>query len=121
MYLAHTSDEGIMCTTKSGNKIYWMLTSEIGAPNFEMRYIEVPPGGRTSFGHHPHEHEVFVIRGEGTIKGPHPDARLVPGTAVFVPGDEDHQFVNASEIEPFGIICIVPKGAESEYKPPCAG
>ena len=39
--------------------------------------------------------------------------------AVFIPGDEEHQFINASETEPFGVICVVPKGAEAELKPPC--
>jgi quercetin dioxygenase-like cupin family protein len=86
--------EDIMCQTKSGNKIYWMITSENGAPSFELRYIEIPPGGKSSKGHHPHEHEVFV------------------------PGDEEHQWINISS-EPFGFVCVVPKGAEAESKPPC--
>lgn len=118
MYVT-TVREDIMCKTKSGNKIYWMLTSEIGAPNFELRYIEVPPGGRTSYGHHPHEHEVFVVRGKGQLKGREPEQGLTPGTAVFIPGDEEHQFINTSTTEPLAFICIVPKGAESESKPPC--
>lgn len=117
MYLT-TIREDIMGETKSGNKIYWMLTSEIGAPNFELRYIEIPPGGHTSFGHHPHEHEVFVLTGKGHIKGAYPERELLPGTAVFIPGDEDHQFINASTTDPFTFICVVPKGAESDSKPP---
>jgi quercetin dioxygenase-like cupin family protein len=118
MHLVDINDE-IMCKTRSGNKIYWMLTSEIGAPSFELRYIEIPPGGKSSYGHHPHEHEVFVVRGEGKITGQFPEKALKPGTAVFVPGDEEHQWHNASTTEPFGFICVVPKGAEAESKPPC--
>jgi len=109
----------IMCETKSGNKIYWMITTEHGAQNFEMRYIEIPPAGKSSYGHHPHEHEVFIIAGKGLAKGLFPDIELIPGMAVFVPGDEEHQWINASETEPFGFICVVPKGAEKESKPPC--
>lgn len=120
MYAVSIDDERIMCRTKSGNKIYWMLTSEIGAPSYELRYIEVPPGGRTSYGRHPHEHEVFVVRGAGMIRGDYPAKTLAPGMAVFVPGNEDHQFVNSSDTEPLGFVCIVPKGAEHESKPPCA-
>ncbi len=118
MYLARLTDD-IMCKTPSGNKIYWMLTSEMGAPSFELRYIEIPPGGKSSYGHHPHEHEVFIVRGEGRIKGQDSEKQLTPGTAVFVPGDEEHQWINASATEPFGFICVVPKGAEAESKPPC--
>lgn len=120
MFIVSAHDEGTMCRTKSGNKIYWLLTSEHGAPNYELRYIEVPPGGKTSYGHHPHEHEVFVVRGAGTLKGDYPEQRLVPETAVFIPGGEDHQFVNGSDSEPLGFVCVVPKGAEKESKPPCA-
>ena len=85
--------EDIMCQTKSGNKIYWMIRSENGAPSFELRYIEIPPGGKSSSGHHPHEHEVFVAAGRGKIVG--------------------------MSSEPFGFVCVVPKGAEAESKPPC--
>lgn len=118
MYAVEINDK-IMCKTRSGNKIYWMLTSEVGAPGFELRYIEIPPGGKSSYGRHPHEHEVFVVRGRGGIKGQYPEKPLQPGTAVFVPGDEEHQWVNSSATEPFGFICVVPKGAEAESKPPC--
>jgi quercetin dioxygenase-like cupin family protein len=118
MFMVGLKDE-IMCQTRSGNKIYWMLTSEIGAPSFELRYIEIPPGGKSSYGKHAHEHEVFIVRGEGKIKGQYPEKQLLPGTAVFVPGNEEHQWVNARADEPFGFICVVPKGAEAESKPPC--
>jgi quercetin dioxygenase-like cupin family protein len=119
MYTVDLNDE-IMCRTKSGNKIYWMITSEIGAKSFELRYIEIPAGGKSSYGKHPHEHEVFIVKGEGKIKGQYPEKTLKPGTAVFVPGNEEHQWINTKDDEPFGFICVVPKGAEAESKPPCA-
>jgi quercetin dioxygenase-like cupin family protein len=100
-----------------------MLTAEQGAPNFELRYIELPPGGKSSYGSHPHEHEVFVVQGEGRIKGREMGREyakpFAPGIAVFVPGNEEHQWVNTRSDEPFGFICVVPKGAEAESKPPC--
>jgi quercetin dioxygenase-like cupin family protein len=112
-------NEDMMCVTKSGNRIYWMLTSEIGTPHFELRYVELPPGGRSSDGSHPHEHEVFVVQGQGILKGSGGETRLKPGMAVFVPGHEVHQWINASAHEPFGFVCVVPQGAEAESKPPC--
>jgi len=115
-----TLNDQIMCRTSSGNKIYWMITSEMGAPGFELRYIEIPPGGKSSYGQHPHEHEVFVVSGEGRITGVFPETHLRPGMAVFVPGGEEHQWLNHSSTEPFGFICVVPKGAEAESKPPCS-
>ena len=112
-------NEDIMCKTGSGNKIYWMLTTEDGAPNFEMRFIEIPPGGKSSYGHHSHEHEVFVVKGKGSVKQKEISYELSPGMGVFVQGNEEHQWINASSEEPFGFICVVPKGAEKESKPPC--
>jgi quercetin dioxygenase-like cupin family protein len=119
MYVTDTGHRDAMCVTKSGNRIYWLLTSEIGAPNFELRYIEIPPGGQSSLGSHPHEHEVFVIEGQGLVKGAEGETTLTPGMAVFVPGDEIHQWINTSRDAPFGFVCVVPKGAEAESKPPC--
>ena len=118
MYVTNLQNDD-MCKTKSGNKIYWMITTERGAPNFEMRYIEIPAGGKSSYGHHSHEHEVYVVRGEGAVRGKESQQALKPGVAVFIPGDEEHQWVNSSTTEPLGFICIVPKGAEAESKPPC--
>lgn len=118
MYVTDTNKDA-MCLTKSGNRIYWLLTSEIGAPRFELRYIEIPPGGQSSLGSHPHEHEVFIVKGKGIVKRSDGENRLAPGMAVFVPGSEVHQCINAGEKEPFGFVCVVPKGAEAESKPPC--
>jgi len=118
MYITDVNNQNAVCVTKSGNRIHWLLTSEVGALHFELRYVEIPPGGRSSHGSHPHEHEVFVIKGKGAIKGPDGESPLAPGTAVFVPGNEIHQWVNRSEDESFGFVCVVPRGAESESKPP---
>ena len=118
MYLSDINDD-IMCISKSGNKIYWMLTSEIGAENFELRYVEIPPGGKSSYGHHAHEHEVFVVEGEGSIRLKDNQKKLRPGLAVLVPGGEEHQWINTSKDRPLGCICVVPRGAEAELKPPC--
>ena len=74
MYVTDVNED-ILCVTKSGNRIYWMLTSEVGAPNFELRYIEIPPGGRSNHGSHPHEHEVFVVAGQGLVMHPGGETR----------------------------------------------
>ena len=64
-----------------------------------------------------------MVKGEGRIRGKENgreyEKPLSPGVAVFVPGDEEHQWINLRNDEPFGFICVVPKGAEAESKPPC--
>lgn len=111
-------NKNITCKSASGNSICWMITSEVGAKNFELRYIEIPVNGNSSYGSHLHEHEVFIVKGKGVIKGKDYKKELKPNIAVFVPGNEEHQWLNTGD-EPLGFICVVPKGAEAESKPPC--
>jgi quercetin dioxygenase-like cupin family protein len=110
-------DDKMLFTSPNGNKIYWMVTSESGAPNFEMRYIEIPAAGHTGYGSHAHEHEVYVVRGKGKVKGKDSEMVISEGSAIFIQENEEHQFFNESDTEVLGVICIVPKGAEAQYKP----
>ncbi len=75
-------------------------------PHLEVRYFSVPPGSVTRLEKHEHEH--FVIVGEGV-------GHAVVGTTVreikqhdvvYVGPLEPHQFVNRGS-EPFGFFCIV--------------
>jgi quercetin dioxygenase-like cupin family protein len=121
MYKTDIGNPDIIGTTSSGKRVHWLVTAEVGAPNFEMRYVEIAPGaGPSKTARHPHEHEVYVVSGRGLLTGTHRggsyQAELRAGDAVFIPGGEEHQWLT-----PFGqslaMICVVPKGAESELKP----
>ncbi len=75
-------------------------------PALELRYFEVPPGAVTRLEKHEHEH--YVIVGEGTA-----DAvvgtevrRIGPRDVVYVAPLVPHQFVNRTQ-ETFGFFCIV--------------
>ena len=96
--------------------MYWMIASEMGANNFELRYVKIPVGASCTYGKHPHEHEVFVLKGKGILKGKDCEIELKPDLAVFVAENEEHQWINTGD-ETLCFICVVPKGAESEYKP----
>jgi quercetin dioxygenase-like cupin family protein len=75
-------------------------------PSQEVRYFALPPGTVTRLEKHEHEH--FVIVGEGTgyaIVGG--DVREIRRhDVVYVAPWEPHQFINRSD-EPFGFFCIV--------------
>ncbi len=121
MHKSDINNHDIVGVTPSGKRIHWLLTAENGAPGFEMRYVEIPPGARPSkTARHPHEHEVYVVSGHGLLTG-NQDGRdyeteLRPGDAVFIPGNEVHQWLTPFG-ESLGMICVVPRGAESESKP----
>jgi quercetin dioxygenase-like cupin family protein len=79
-----------------------------GAPVFNMRIFDVEPGAATPLHAHWWEHEVFILKGNGmvhTISGPRP---IRAGSVVFVPGDQDHQFLNTGD-DVLRFMCLVPQ------------
>ena len=90
-----------------GVTIRWVIKSSDGAPNFAMRVIDVLPGRNTPFHTHGFEHEVFILEGEGVIRGSGSEKKLNPGTVVFVSPDEDHGFFNTGD-SVLRFICVIP-------------
>lgn len=91
--------------------VRWLVSESDGAPNFAMRQFEVAPKGYTPKHHHPYEHEVFVLEGEGVVlegKKQHP---LAAGDVVFVAPDEVHQFRNTGSV-PLKFLCLVPNAGQ---------
>ncbi|MBS7627117.1 cupin domain-containing protein, partial [Candidatus Bathyarchaeota archaeon] len=78
----------------SGLTIRWLITKDMGAENFAMRFFEVAPGGFSPLHKHPWEHEVFILDGEGIVTDGKDDRRFRQGDAVFIPPNEEHQFKN---------------------------
>jgi len=68
------------------------------------------PDGYTPLHTHPHEHEVFVIEGQGLFLSEgqeHPfDAEYV----IFVPPNKEHQFKNTGD-GVLRFLCLVPASA----------
>ncbi|MBN1105378.1 MAG: cupin domain-containing protein [Deltaproteobacteria bacterium] len=101
--------------TPSGKSVWWLLSGEIGTPNFEMRYFEVEKGVEGKEERHPFEHEIFVIKGKGIIKSGQHEVRIQEGDAIYIAPDELHQFFSLGE-ETLGFICVIPKGCEDHLK-----
>ena len=71
-----------------------VITAEDGAPNFAMRVIEIQPGSTTPSHSHPWEHEVFILSGQGVVKGEQGESQIEKDSVIFVAPDEKHCFVN---------------------------
>lgn len=106
--------------TPHGKSVRWLVTKEVGAPNFEMRYFEIGKESEPSESSHPWEHEVFVVKGEGMVRSGGVERKIEAGDALFIPPHEAHTFWNLRE-EPLGFICIIPAGCEDNVKPRTEG
>ena len=103
---AKAADEG-----SSKLKVRWLITREIGAPTFAMRLFEMEPDGHSPLHTHDWEHEVFILEGEGVVKGEGGEKKFKPGDVIFVPPNEKHQFKNAGK-KLVKFICLVPHHEE---------
>jgi len=101
--------------TPHGKLVKWLLSKEIGAPNFEMRYFELDRRSKGKEEAHPFEHEIYVLKGEGVIMSGGVPHRIKPGDAILILPNEPHQFLNLRE-EPLAFICVIPKGCEDHIK-----
>jgi len=88
-------------------KVRWLITKEMGAPNFAMRLFEMEPGGHSPFHSHSWEHEVFVLEGEGSVVSDEGEKKFRTGDVVFILPDEKHQFKNNGG-KTVRFICLVP-------------
>jgi len=93
-----------------GAGVRWLISQADGAGNFAMRMIDIEPGGQSPQHSHAGEHEVFIWRGEGELRMSDKNHRLSPGTVIFVPPGEEHQFLNTSQQERLEFICVIPVG-----------
>jgi len=71
----------------------------------------IPVGGKD--GQHPHvEDEVYmVVRGRATLRTRDGDHEVGPGSVVFVPAGEHHQFDDVSEDLSIVVVFAPPEGA----------
>jgi quercetin dioxygenase-like cupin family protein len=84
-----------------------VITARDGAPNFCMRVFEVEPGSATPDHSHPWEHEVFILSGEGVVRGKEGKTTINKGSVVFIAPDEPHCFLNTSN-HVLRFICLIP-------------
>jgi len=90
-----------------GVMIQEFITHREGAPTFAMRRFEIAPGGHTPLHTHAWEHEVYILEGEGILRGFEGEKPFRTGDAVLVPPGEEHSFVNTGD-STLKFLCMVP-------------
>ncbi len=93
-----------------GTEIRWLISKEDGAENFAMRMFEIQPGGHTPLHEHKHEHEVFIVEGDGVFVCEGKEYEFSKDCVIFVPGGKEHQFRNSGE-SVLRMLCLIPASA----------
>ena len=86
-----------------------LIGKDDGADNFCMRLFEISKNGHTPCHTHEWEHEMFIHSGRGEVLDGNEWRPVSPGTAVFIPGNVEHQIKNSGS-EPLVMLCIIPSG-----------
>ncbi|MFQ5652317.1 MAG: cupin domain-containing protein [bacterium] len=84
-----------------------LISEKDGAEKFAMRMFTVEPGGHTPYHAHNYEHEVFVLEGQGLLKGEEREYRFGQGAVIFIKPNEKHQFSNVGS-GPMTFLCLIP-------------
>lgn len=108
MILKHYSDIPPMPATEGpGIMIRWLISKSDGAENFAMRLFELEPGASSPFHHHPEEHEVYILEGQGEIRTAQGLVPLKSGDFIFILPEETHQLTNTANTT-LRFICLIP-------------
>jgi quercetin dioxygenase-like cupin family protein len=95
-------DEKPLEVTEAGAKgisLRWVIGEEDGAPNVYMRVITFEPSAQSPDHSHPYEHEVYVIRGKGSVEVDGKTVPLTQGDVAYIPPDASHCFRTTEAME----------------------
>lgn len=93
-----------------GAEIRWLISKEDGAENFAMRMFEIKPGGYTPLHEHRHEHEAFIVEGEGVFVCEGKEYEFSKDYVIFVEGGKEHRFRNTGD-SVLRMLCLIPASA----------
>jgi len=87
-----------------------LISRADGAENFVMRMFELQPGGHTPLHVHAHEHEVFIVEGQGALVFESQQYEFGPEYVIFVPPNKEHRFKNTGD-SILRMLCLIPTSA----------
>ena len=71
-----------------------LISLDDDPPTCTMSYSEIYPDKTSTHHTHPWEHEVYIIKGSGTLVCDGKEYPVREGDAMFIPGDVDHYTLN---------------------------
>jgi quercetin dioxygenase-like cupin family protein len=74
--------------------------------NFHMRYFRLEPGTHSNLERHSHEHGVIILHGKAKVQINKELFDVFPNDAIFISGNDLHQFVVTGD-QPLGFLCVI--------------
>jgi ribulose-bisphosphate carboxylase large chain len=74
--------------------------------SFDLRYLEIQPGGYSDFEKHGHERVIIGVRGKGLCVKKNKKISVSTHDVAYIGRLEEHQMRNTGS-KPFGFFCIV--------------
>lgn len=103
------ADQEMTMPGAEGVRMRVLLGMQEEAPtNFVMRKFDIEPGGKTPHHHHPYEHQIYILEGEGIAMEGDTERAFSAGDCIFVPGDQVHQFRNTGD-KTLRFLCLIPR------------
>ena len=97
-------------------QVRYLIDERHGSNRFALRLYTVQKGGHTPLDQHEHEHNVYVLSGEGLLRETKENSlgvrQVREGDAIFISSNAVHQFINERD-EPLVFLCV--KGNPSLY------
>lgn len=93
-----------------GAEMRLLISKADGAENFAMRMFELQPGGHTPLHTHAHEHEVFIVEGNGTFVCEGQEHEFGAEYVIFAPPNTEHRFKNTGD-SVLRMLCLIPASA----------
>ncbi|PIS28875.1 MAG: hypothetical protein COT43_05445 [Candidatus Marinimicrobia bacterium CG08_land_8_20_14_0_20_45_22] len=84
-----------------------LLSQADGTLNFAMRRFEIEPGGFSFYHTHDFEHEIYILSGNGVMRGEGSETPIHQDMAVLVKPNEIHQVINRGQTKLI-FICVIP-------------
>lgn len=109
MHVGHIKDvekEDIPVEGIKGTKIQWLLSEKESVPHFYMRYITLEPGGVIPLHSHEVIHEMFIVKGKGSVLSEDGETPFEAGNFVYMPSGEIHGTKNTGNTVLEFICCV---------------
>ena len=71
-----------------------LISLDDNPPTCTLTFSRIPPGGTSSHHIHEWEHEVYIIKGSGTLICDGKEYPVKAGDAMYIPGNVDHYTLN---------------------------